>query len=131
MAIRATCHCGRVIHAKDDLAGKTVKCPECGRKVPIPASDRQPSPSQQSSDIGDNPVESKNASEPPPADLASVAKRRLYAAWRLAVSALPFYWSQRSALRICLGELVEPLRAPDNQQRVIRIVESDLENVAR
>lgn len=43
MSITVTCpnpDCGRTIRAKDDYAGRQVKCPACGRVVAIPYSPR-------------------------------------------------------------------------------------------
>lgn len=34
--INVKCACGRVIRAKDELAGKTVKCPECESPLRLP-----------------------------------------------------------------------------------------------
>ena len=40
--IRMACpDCGKKLHAKDELAGRTAKCPSCGRAITIP----QPEPS--------------------------------------------------------------------------------------
>lgn len=37
MAIKAACQCGQSFNARDELAGKTVKCPKCGGALKIPA----------------------------------------------------------------------------------------------
>jgi hypothetical protein len=39
MPISANCSCGAQIEAPDDLAGKSVKCPQCSAALPIPAPD--------------------------------------------------------------------------------------------
>jgi hypothetical protein len=36
MPIRVSCRCGREVNAPDNLAGKTVKCPQCKGLLPIP-----------------------------------------------------------------------------------------------
>jgi len=51
MAITFTCACGQRLSARDDLQGKTTKCPKCGASLTIPAADpaapeaSQPAPS--------------------------------------------------------------------------------------
>ena len=37
MAIKVQCGCGKAFAAKDELAGKTVKCPGCQKPIKIPA----------------------------------------------------------------------------------------------
>ena len=37
MPIKAACQCGQSFNARDELAGKTVKCPKCGGALKIPA----------------------------------------------------------------------------------------------
>ncbi|KAF0243032.1 MAG: PBS lyase HEAT domain-containing protein repeat-containing [Planctomycetota bacterium] len=36
MPISTSCSCGRKLNLKDELAGKTVKCPQCGTAVRVP-----------------------------------------------------------------------------------------------
>ena len=36
MPIPVSCQCGQAFRAKDDLAGKRVKCPKCGQPLQIP-----------------------------------------------------------------------------------------------
>src|SRR5262245_39844775 len=40
MAIAVACSCGQKFNARDDLAGKTVKCPKCQKplKIPVPGA---------------------------------------------------------------------------------------------
>src|SRR6516162_9905515 len=38
MAISSVCACGAEIEAPDDLAGQSVKCPQCAAAVAIPGS---------------------------------------------------------------------------------------------
>ena len=43
MAIRATCgSCGSTFNARDELAGKRVKCPKCKERMVIPAANSAP-----------------------------------------------------------------------------------------
>src|SRR5438270_910981 len=37
MAIKVQCTCGKAFAAKDELAGKTVKCPACQQPLKIPS----------------------------------------------------------------------------------------------
>jgi hypothetical protein len=39
MPIPVNCQCGQSFRAKDDLAGKRVKCPKCGQPIQIPGAD--------------------------------------------------------------------------------------------
>lgn len=34
--IQFTCPCGKALHAKDEYAGQTTRCPDCGRDLDIP-----------------------------------------------------------------------------------------------
>ncbi|MCE9582538.1 MAG: hypothetical protein K8T20_08605, partial [Planctomycetes bacterium] len=38
MPITTSCDCGRKLNLKDELAGKTVKCPQCGTALKVPDS---------------------------------------------------------------------------------------------
>ena len=40
MSIQVNCSCGRSLRAKDQLAGKRIKCPDCGAIVDIPQPDQ-------------------------------------------------------------------------------------------
>jgi hypothetical protein len=44
MAIVITCQCGASFRAKDDLAGKQVKCPKCQAAITVPG--QQPGAAQ-------------------------------------------------------------------------------------
>jgi Protein of unknown function (DUF1559)/Domain of unknown function (DUF4190) len=37
--IQFTCPCGKALHARDDYAGETTACPDCGREVVIPGGE--------------------------------------------------------------------------------------------
>lgn len=39
MSIELSCACGRALRLKDELAGKTVKCPGCGSPLTVPAAE--------------------------------------------------------------------------------------------
>src|SRR5688572_21428837 len=38
MAISVVCQCGAKLNAKEELAGKAVKCPKCSQPIKIPAA---------------------------------------------------------------------------------------------
>lgn len=44
MSIAFTCGCGKALKAKDEWAGKTVKCPRCGKPAKIPTGGGASSP---------------------------------------------------------------------------------------
>lgn len=44
MPIKVACKCGKAFAAKDELAGKTVKCPGCGEPIKIPAAGQGTAP---------------------------------------------------------------------------------------
>jgi predicted RNA-binding Zn-ribbon protein involved in translation (DUF1610 family) len=42
MPIRAECEsCGKVLNAKDDAAGRRIKCPDCGEPISVPGGRRK------------------------------------------------------------------------------------------
>jgi hypothetical protein len=50
VGILARCSCGKVLRAKDELAGKRVKCPACGKGLTFPSNElRAPAPPAPSS----------------------------------------------------------------------------------
>jgi hypothetical protein len=44
MPISLSCPCGRAIRARDDLAGRMVKCPQCGAVLTVPNPHPEPAP---------------------------------------------------------------------------------------
>jgi uncharacterized OB-fold protein len=116
MAIRVICQCTREIRAPAELAGKTVKCPKCGRNVAIPADAATSSSSPPREPTSDTP----EVGAPPQSSLG-----------QQALTALPFYWTQRKALRSVLGELIQPLRSPQDLAREIRISPAHLERIGK
>ena len=44
MPIKVTCQCGKSFAAKDELAGKAVKCPNCQKPLRIPAASQPVAP---------------------------------------------------------------------------------------
>lgn len=46
MPIKVQCDCGKAFAAKDELAGKTVKCPGCQKPLKIPANAGATSPAK-------------------------------------------------------------------------------------
>jgi DNA-directed RNA polymerase subunit RPC12/RpoP len=56
MSISFKCEwCGRGYKSRDELAGKTVKCKECGQEIHIPAQKIQP-PREEVYDLVDDPA---------------------------------------------------------------------------
>ncbi len=55
MAITFSCECGKQMTAKDEFAGRKIKCPKCGKVVRIPAQ------------AADEEEESPQTLRPPPA----------------------------------------------------------------
>src|SRR5262245_9132062 len=62
MPVTFSCACGRSLHVKDELAGREVKCPQCGGGLAV----RVPEPEE---DIGLVPVEGIKEGPPPPSAL--------------------------------------------------------------
>ena len=46
MPIVIACQCGKKLQAKDELAGKRVKCPQCGQPLTVPAPGDMPTRSR-------------------------------------------------------------------------------------
>jgi hypothetical protein len=63
MAISVTCSCGRSLRAKDEAAGKRVRCPQCGSVVQVPAAELD---DQAFDDLMSAPSEYEVQSAPPP-----------------------------------------------------------------
>lgn len=55
MSIRADCACGRRILADEKYAGKTVKCPACGRTLDVPELKGPLAPEGSDDAGGENP----------------------------------------------------------------------------
>ncbi|QEH34938.1 hypothetical protein OJF2_34830 [Aquisphaera giovannonii] len=47
MAIRVQCECGKKLKARDEMAGRTAPCPDCGRPLTVP----HPGPSPAEDDV--------------------------------------------------------------------------------
>ncbi len=61
MPIRFSCNCGRSILAKDELAGRRVKCPQCGAVVLVP----KPEPAAEKEEVGLLPLDDPWKEAPP------------------------------------------------------------------
>src|SRR5262249_7231853 len=59
MPVTFSCACGRSLRVKDELAGRKVKCPQCGGVLTGPEPGRE-------EDIGLVPVEGIKEGPPPP-----------------------------------------------------------------
>jgi hypothetical protein len=46
MPLAVTCECGKRLQAKDEYAGKQVRCPVCGNVLTLPESDSLPGPAE-------------------------------------------------------------------------------------
>jgi len=44
MPIDLSCSCGRVLVLRDELAGKTIRCPQCQAELTVPAAPPPPAP---------------------------------------------------------------------------------------
>jgi hypothetical protein len=44
MPIEMTCACGRALVLRDELAGKTIRCPQCQAELTVPAAPPRPAP---------------------------------------------------------------------------------------
>lgn len=53
MSIRIRCSCGKQLQAKDELAGKRVKCPQCGQVIPVPKTSTPKAASDDEWDFSD------------------------------------------------------------------------------
>lgn len=63
MGIRVTCNsCGKELNAKDDSAGKKVKCPGCGDVLAIPGDGFGGSSNLSTEKYGENPYASEGKS---------------------------------------------------------------------
>src|SRR5207253_9574216 len=57
MAIKVQCACGKAFAAKDELAGRTVKCPACQQPLKIPGGPATAAPAAK-------PAAAKPAAQP-------------------------------------------------------------------
>jgi hypothetical protein len=69
MPIPLNCPCGRTLHAKDELAGRQVKCPQCGAILTVP----KPEPKPEEEEIGLLPLDDPEKEPPPQTESASPA----------------------------------------------------------
>src|SRR5262245_43635305 len=44
MPIEMSCACGRALTLRDELAGKTIRCPQCQAELTVPAAPPPPAP---------------------------------------------------------------------------------------
>ncbi|NUN49199.1 MAG: hypothetical protein HUU15_10265 [Candidatus Brocadiae bacterium] len=71
MPIATSCDCGRQLNLKDELAGKTVKCPQCGNPLKVPGGKATSTavatpPPVSSRSSGANPRPGAPSKPPPP-----------------------------------------------------------------
>src|SRR6476469_2018576 len=74
MPIKVQCTCGKAFAAKDELAGKTVKCPACQQPLKVPggsaAPAAKPAAAKPASAQGAKPAAPARAPAPSPAAAA-------------------------------------------------------------
>jgi hypothetical protein len=75
MPIKVQCACGKAFAAKDELAGKTVKCPNCQQplKIPAAAAAAVKSPAKPATAAASKPGQTKPAAPAKPAAAAKPA----------------------------------------------------------
>jgi len=69
MPIKVQCACGKSFAAKDELAGKTVKCPACQQPLKIPGASPASAPAKPAA----KPAAAKPAAKPAAAKPAPAA----------------------------------------------------------
>lgn len=85
MPIKVQCACGKALTAKDELAGKTVKCPGCQKPLKIPAADA----AKDGAKAATAPAPAKQAAKPAAKVAAKPAPARPAAAPRPEPAAAP------------------------------------------
>lgn len=90
MIILAECSCGRKIRASDKLAGRWVKCPQCGQPVLIPAThapqSQPPQPQAPPPQLMDVPLA---ADDPPRATVAAPLPQSVFSIPTIGAPQLP------------------------------------------
>src|SRR5438094_6796650 len=90
MIILAECSCGRKIRASEKLAGRLVKCPQCGQPVQIPAThapqSQIPQPQAPPPRLMDVPLA---VDEPPRATVAAPLPQSLFTIPTIGAPQLP------------------------------------------
>jgi hypothetical protein len=66
MPIKVTCQCGKSFAAKDELAGKAVKCPNCQKPLRIPAANQPAAPAAAPKKQAPKPTAPKPVAAPKP-----------------------------------------------------------------
>jgi hypothetical protein len=74
MPIRLTCPCGKALNVADTMAGKTVKCPGCGKAIQVPGGGTAPR-AQQAAPARPAPAGPTPPSRPAPMPMASKSNR--------------------------------------------------------
>ena len=69
MSIPVECACGRTLHLRSELAGKRVKCPNCGGVLNVPAPESDPE-----DDAANMLLEDDGDSSPPPREQQVTAR---------------------------------------------------------
>jgi RsiW-degrading membrane proteinase PrsW (M82 family) len=134
MPIEVSCECGGQFRAKDELAGRQVKCPKCGRPLTIPS---------QTFDLADEPpsepasrVRSTPAAVVPVLPVASAAmpfqphsnrsgrpvREWLYLA--LALTLIPLLWSTFHTEKLTIEDrLRQTIKVhPEARDRIVQVM---------
>src|SRR5262245_42215320 len=75
MPIKVQCECGKAFAAKDELAGKTVKCPGCQKPLKIPGGAATPAAAAPKPG-GAKPAAAKSAPTKPASAKSAPAKQQ-------------------------------------------------------
>lgn len=143
MSVTAFCECGRKLKAKDEAAGRTAICPDCGARVKLPektaAADHDaplssPGSADSSKPEGTDPQRSTPAEQsapagealsPSPAAIPASMPDRLLALLNDVLASLKLYRVHRAALlRGLLNRLPTKLTDETYRWRNIRLVRS-------
>lgn len=63
MPIRVKCRCGKVLAAKDEMAGKAIRCPACKTPIKVPAGGGAPAAKGRPAPAGKKPAPAKKSGE--------------------------------------------------------------------
>ncbi|MEM9646347.1 MAG: hypothetical protein AAF989_15255 [Planctomycetota bacterium] len=53
MPVRLKCSCGKTLSVRDEMAGKTIKCPGCSKPIRVPGGKPKAAPAKPTSDLDD------------------------------------------------------------------------------
>jgi RsiW-degrading membrane proteinase PrsW (M82 family) len=138
MPIEVSCECGGRFRARDELAGRAVKCPRCGRPLTIPSATFELAdepPPEAVYRVRTAPASATSSFPVQPAAPAAMAYRpRASAGGRpvrewlylaLALTLIPLLWSTFHSEKLTLEERVmQTIKAhPESEDRVVEVME--------